>query len=199
MSSARDGGSRASFGGSGGSFGNWEDRASAAFFAVYEGRMSNTTKLVTVASLSLLALVLPGSAAAGITDGLGTWEGSGTASEISGKDLGPFTVSITRKSAGAGKVRADGKVTLAGGKEIIFWQDIEDHGSSGFRVTSNNGSGGGQCFANGLCQSYEKRADGHAFATTIAKDDGDKLRVLITELENGQAVRFFQQTLKKKN
>lgn len=161
--------------------------------------MMNTKNLVAVASLSLLALVAPGSASAGITDGLGTWEGSGTGSEISGKDLGSFTVSITRRSVATGKVRADGKVTLAGGKEIVFWQELEDHGSSGFHLVSNNGSGGGQCFANGICQTYEKRADGHAFATTIAKDENDKLRILVTELENGQAVRFFQQTLRKKN
>lgn len=159
----------------------------------------NTKTLFAVASLSLLALLAPGSARAGITDGLGTWEGSGTASEISGKDLGAFTVSITRKSVGAAKVRADGKVTLAGGKEIVLWQEVEDHGSSGFHIVSNNGSGGGQCFANGICQTYERRADGHAFATTIAKDEGGKLRILVTELENGQAIRFFQQTLLKKN
>jgi hypothetical protein len=161
--------------------------------------MTNTNKLLAAFSLSLLALVVPGSASAGITDGLGTWEGTGTASEVSGRDLGTFTVSLTRKSTGTGKMRADGKVVLAGGKEIVLWQEVEDHGGSGFRITSNNGSGGGQCFANGLCQTYEKGADGHAFATTIAKDGSDKLRVLVTELENGQAVRFFQQTLQKKN
>jgi hypothetical protein len=161
--------------------------------------MMNTKQLVAFASLSLLALVAPGSASAGGSDGLGTWEGSGTASEVSGKDLGAFTVSITRKSVGTGKVRADGKVTLANGKEITLWQDIEERGTGGFLLVSNNGSGGGQCFANGICQTYEKRADGHAFATTMAKDEGGKLRVLVTELENGQALRFFQQTLQKKN
>ncbi|MET0592971.1 MAG: hypothetical protein ABW133_09745, partial [Polyangiaceae bacterium] len=60
------------------------------------------------------------------------------------------------------------------------------------------GAGGGHCFANAMCQTYEERADGHAFATTIARDGADKLRILITELDKGKAVRVFQQTLSKK-
>jgi hypothetical protein len=49
-----------------------------------------------------------------------------------------------------------------------------------------------------MCQSYEQRQDGHAFATTIARDTPDKIRILVTELEKGQAVRFMEQTLTKK-
>lgn len=160
--------------------------------------MLNRTLLVT-AALSLVGLGLtPTPARAGISDSLGTWEGSGTATEVSGKDLGAFTVALTRKSIGNAKVRADGKVTLASGQQIVFWQEFEDHGQNGFKLVSNHGSGGGHCFANGMCQLYEQRADGHAFATTIAKDGADKLRVLVTELDGGKAVRFFQQTLSKK-
>jgi hypothetical protein len=158
--------------------------------------MLNRTLLVT-AALSLVGLA-SAPAHAGISDCLGTWEGAGTTTEVSGKDLGAFTVSLTRKSTGNAKVRVDGKVTLANGQEIVLWQEIEDHGQSGFKLASNNGTGGGHCFVNGICQSYEQRADGHAFATTIAKDSTDKLRILITELDNGRAVRFFQQTLSRK-
>src|SRR4051794_8476634 len=109
-------------------------------------------------------------ASAGIADGLGQWEGSGTLLEASGKDLGGFTVSLTRRRVGAGKVRSDGKVTVAGGQEIVFWQEFQDRGPNGFDVVSSNGSGGGQCFANGMCQTYERRSDGHDFATGIVKD-----------------------------
>ena len=158
--------------------------------------MLNRTLLVT-AALSLVGLA-SAPADAGISDCLGTWEGSGTATEVSGKDLGAFTVSLTRRSIGTSKVRADGKVTLANGQEIVFWQEFENLGQNGFKLVSNHGAGAGHCVANGMCQSYEQRADGHAFATTIAKDGTDKLRVLITELDSGKAVRFFQQTLSKK-
>jgi hypothetical protein len=158
----------------------------------------NTKALLVTTAFSFIGLLAPNSARAGITGSLGLWEGTGTASERSGKDLGVFTVSLTRKSIGNGKVRADGKVTLANGREITFWQEFEDHGPNGFRLVSNNGAGGGHCFANAMCQTYEERADGHAFATTIAKDGSDKLRILITELDQGKAVRFVQQTLSKK-
>jgi hypothetical protein len=156
-----------------------------------------TRTRIAVATISLVGLA-SAPVRAGISDCLGAWEGSGTATEVSGKDLGAFNLALTRRSIGNAKVRADGKVTLASGQEIVFWQEYEDHGPAGFKVISNNGAGGGQCFSNGLCQSYEQRADGHAFATTIVKDGTDRLRVLITELDNGKAVRFFQQTLSKK-
>src|SRR5262249_3142110 len=106
--------------------------------------------------------------------------------------------SLIRKSIGTAKVRADGKVTLANGQEIVFWQEFENQGQNGFKIVSNQGTGSGHCVANGICQSYEQRADGHAFATVIAKDGADKLRILVTELDSGKAVRFFQQTLSKK-
>jgi hypothetical protein len=158
----------------------------------------NAKTLLVTAAFSFIGLLAPNAARAGITDCLGSWEGTGTASEVSGKELGVFTVSLTRKSIGNAKVRADGKVTLANGQEITFWQEFEDHGPKGFRLVSNNGNGGGHCFANAMCQAYEDRADGHAFATTIAKDGADKLRILVTELDQGKAIRFFQQTLSKK-
>jgi hypothetical protein len=157
----------------------------------------NTKTLLVTAAFSFIGLLGPNSARAGIPDSLGLWEGTGTASEVSGKDLGAFSVSLTRKSIGNAKVRADGKVTLANGQEIIFWQELEDHGPNGFKLVSSNGAGGGHCFANAMCQTYEERADGHAFATTIAKDGAGKLRILVTELDHGKAVRFVQQTLSK--
>ncbi len=156
------------------------------------------TTTILAAALPLIGFFAPPLATAGITDGLGKWEGSGTAFEISGKDLGGFTVSLTRKSLGTAKVRTDGKVKLAGGQEIAFWQEFEDYGPSGFTLVSNNGAGGGRCFANGMCQTFEQRADGHAFATTIVKDGADRVRIVVTELVQGKAVGFFQQTLLKK-
>jgi hypothetical protein len=95
-------------------------------------------------------------------------------------------------------VRADGKVTLGPGREVTFWQETEDRGASGFRVVTNNGAGGGTCFTNGICTTYEEREGGHAFATTLVKDAPGKIRMLTTELENGRAVRFYQQSLTRK-
>lgn len=153
----------------------------------------------TLAALGFLALAAAApSAGAETRDGLGVWEGTGTAHAVGGADLGGFTVSVTRRAEGATKVRADGKVTLTNGHIITFWQEIDQGSQGGFRIVSSNGVGGGRCFANGMCQSYEQRKDGHAFATTIVKDAPDKLRVLVTELDKGHAVRFMEQTLTKK-
>lgn len=151
------------------------------------------------ATLSLAALSVSSSARAATCDqGIGTWEGSGTASEVSGKDLGSFTVTVTRKPMSGGKVRADGVINLANGQRMTFWQEFENTRPHAFRLVSDRGTGAGECFANGLCQSFEQSANGHAFATTIAPDGEGRLRLLITELDKGQAVRFFQQTLRKK-
>lgn len=151
-------------------------------------------------ALALLGLTATHDARATIsmTDGLGTWQGSGHARNVQGTDLGRFDVVMVRKPLGPGKIRADGKVTLRDGQIIVFWHEYEDLQSGGYRLTSTNGSGAGRCFSNGMCQSYEQRSDGHAFATTIVEDGPDKIRVLVTELDKGQAVRFIEQTLTKK-
>jgi hypothetical protein len=135
---------------------------------------------------------------AAANEGLGTWEGSGLTTDVDGTTAAPFTVAITRSTLAGGGVRADGKIHTSDGKDIAFWQETVQRGGGKFRVTSNLGSGGGSCFANGMCQSLEQRADGHAFASTIAKDGPDKVRVLVTELKDGNAVRFYAQTLVKK-
>ena len=81
------------------------------------------TNIMVGTIVSLLLSFAPHVAGAGILDGLGKWEGSGTAFDIFGKDLGAFTVSLTRKNMGASKVRADGKVTLSSGQEIAVWEE----------------------------------------------------------------------------
>ena len=134
---------------------------------------------------------------ANTADSLGAWEGTGVASDASGKELGGFTVALVRRSVGPQKTRTEGNVTLEGGRVVEFWQETEGGGARGYRLVSNNGQGGGRCFDNGLCQTYEERAGGQAFATTIVRD-GDRMRLLVTELDKGQAVRFMHQTLTKK-
>lgn len=131
--------------------------------------------------------------------GVGTWEGQGTSHEVGGAERGTFRVSLKRTATAEGS-RTEGRVTLASGKEITFWQNLESKGGGSVRITSNTGKGGGQCFANGMCQLYEVRAsDGHAFATTLAKDGERGLRILVTELEGTRALRFYEQTLEKKD
>jgi hypothetical protein len=149
-------------------------------------------------SLALTTLGAAGSTQATCDQGIGTWEGSGTASEVSGKDLGGFTVTVTRKLMASGNVRADGVINLANGQHLTFWQEFENTRPNSFRLVSNHGTGGAEWFANGLCQWIEQSSDGHAFATTIAPDGADRIRILISELDKGQPIRFYQQILIKK-
>jgi hypothetical protein len=131
-------------------------------------------------------------------DGLGSWEGTGLATGIADPQTRPFTISLVRKSLGSGAVRADGTIRMNDGKEVAFWQEFGAHRDGACKLTSSQGNGGGRCFANHMCQYYTERNDGHAFATTVAIDGENSLRVLVTELENGKAVRFFSQSLVKK-
>jgi hypothetical protein len=157
-----------------------------------------TTTLLATGALSLFAVLAPMDATADMMGGLGLWEGTGTVRAASGADLGRFNVTLTRRLAEDGKVRTDGQVTFASGQVSKFWQEVERGDSGGFQIVSSNGIGKGRCFANGICESYEYRRDRHAFATTIVRDAADRIRVLITELEKGESVRFIEQTLTKK-
>lgn len=67
----------------------------------------------------------------------------------------------------------------------------------GWSTQCQNGSGGGLCFGDGLCQSYIENASGQAFATTVIMDKDNSMRLLRTELANGEAVHFFRERLFK--
>ncbi len=153
--------------------------------------------LITLSTLAASVLTTH-FASADTPMGTGTWEGSGNAVQRDGKKLSAFDVTITRKAAGDRKVRADGIVKLQDGREIRFWQEFEGS-AEGFRLVSDRGNGGGRCFDNGMCQLYEEAKDGRAFATALTKDNGGQLRLVITELDHGKAVKFIYQTLRKTN
>jgi hypothetical protein len=148
--------------------------------------------------IALLAgLTLGGTAQAGITDGVGTWKGSGTAFGAGGQELGDFTVEMVRTAIDAHTVEGRGKVVLATGEVITFRQRMIEHGNS-FSMETDRGRGGGHCFGGGLCTSYEDLGSGKAYATTIVVDTPSKIRILVTELQGGRAVRFMRQELTKR-
>ncbi len=153
---------------------------------------------VTLSVASLVGTLASSVALAEKKDSTKHWEGSGTAHDVSGKDLGAFRVEVSRTTIGEDVTRMDGVIALGNGQTKSFWQDQAKTPSGGFRIQSDKGPGGGRCFANGMCQTYVESASGQAFATTISRDSDEKLRILITELANGKAVRFYEQTLKLK-
>lgn len=123
------------------------------------------------------------------------WKGTGYTTTIRKHDRNRFTVELDERVDAKRERDIRGKVTLEGGRVITFWQHMTPTPGGGFRLTSSNGKGGGQCFDNHMCQSYAEQKDGHGFATTIALDGDAKMRILVTELEHGKAVRFVAQQL----
>jgi hypothetical protein len=160
-----------------------------------------TTFLVALVGVSLTllcALPIALARADASSEGLGVWEGSGNASDAGGTQQMPFTVTMVRRLLSNGVVRSDGTLHMSDGRDITFWDEHESRAGGACRMTSSMGAGGGRCFPNHMCQTYTERADGHAFATTVAADSTERVRVLVTELQEGKAVRFYAQELTKK-
>ena len=146
-------------------------------------------------SAAVCAMLASASAQAG--GGLGVWEGSGVTFDGSGQEIGTFRVELTRKQVEPNTVVMEGTVFLPDGRTIPLKQKQVLQGNS-FSLETPRGRGGGACFGEGICQSYEDEGNGKAFAHTIALDGPNRMRLLITELENGKAVRFMRQVLTRK-
>jgi hypothetical protein len=155
-----------------------------------------TTTIFAAASFVLTGVIALVAGRADADDGVGVWEGTGTAYSAQGAALGTYALSVTRKQTGT-NVRIDGEVTLANGQAIAFWEeDVTD--GTGFRIRSSNGSGRGGCFANQICQTYKQAEDGRAVATTIAVDSADQVRIQETAYDKQQIVQYREATLKRK-
>jgi hypothetical protein len=156
-----------------------------------------TTTIFAAASFALTGVIALVAGRADADDGVGAWEGTGTAYSAQGAPLGSYAVSLTRKQAGA-NVRIDGKVTLANGQTSAFWEEDDTEGATGFRIRSSNGSGHGGCFANQICQTYRQAEDDRALATTIVVDSADQVRIQETVFDKQQIVQYREATLKRK-
>jgi hypothetical protein len=155
-------------------------------------------KTLFASGLALFALLFAAPAHAGITEGLGHWQGAGTLISLDGQEQGEFTVEVDRVAVDARTVDVHGKITHADGRVITFNERHIASSNGGFLIEGSQGKGGGRCFTGGLCQSYVDAGADTAFATTIALDGPDKLRVLVTTLDHGRAVRFIRQSLTRK-
>lgn len=128
---------------------------------------------------------------------LGTWEGHGTSFGLDGKPTGDFHITLTRAQVAEGVVETTGTVTLPSGERLPIQQTTVAR-DTGYRLVTAKGKGGGYCFGEGLCQGYEEGTDGRGTAHTLILDGEERMRVLITELNQGKAVRFMRQSLTRK-
>jgi hypothetical protein len=153
---------------------------------------------IGLAGLVLLGGALIGSLArADILGGLGEWRGSGSVFGPDGRAEAEFKVALTRSAAGPRSVDTRGKIELASGQVIPFAQKTTLGDDGKFSLDSERGQGAGFCLGAGLCQSYEDRGNSAGAYTVMAIDGPDTIRIVITELDHGRAVRFIRQTLTK--
>jgi hypothetical protein len=144
----------------------------------------------------IFALVLIGSQTAGAaaTD---IWEGSGTLFELQGKPTGTYDL-LVENTRNGDQTQSQVTVTLADGtiykQQCLITQKVPGKWIS----ECDHGKGGGACLGEGLCLSYEEDSSGKAYATTIVIDGPADMRLVRTELQSGQAVRFFREKLHKR-
>jgi len=129
--------------------------------------------------------------------GLGLWTGAGVAFGPDGKPTSSFTVELTRTAVGSNTVQLKGTAKLANGDEKAIDQKSTYDGNR-FQIESSRGHGSGVCLGEGICTSYEDHGNGQGVATTIVIDAPDKMRILMTELDQGQTIRFIRQSLTRK-
>jgi hypothetical protein len=156
------------------------------------------TKKLTQIGLSLMSIFGAASAFAGVTDGVGTWEGSGTVYSVDGTQLTTYTAEMVAIAIGIHEVKSQITVTMADGTKRKITQSIKDD-ARGFSIVSDNGNGGGYCMSESLCLSYVSASNQHAFSTTMIIDDSNTERFLTTELENGKALSITSQKYFKVN
>lgn len=123
------------------------------------------------------------------------WVGKGIRFNHDKANAQPYGLEVVIDKSGADEI-SKVTVTPAAGSEILIECRRSD-GKQGWSLDCTNGKGGGYCFAHGMCQTYVADATGRAYATTISMDGPTSMRILRTELENGNAVAFYQETLQK--
>lgn len=128
----------------------------------------------------------------GSASGVEHWVGSGVMFHPAAGPVGEYDVEMWRKPVGENAVEVDVKVTLPDGQIMEMEQTVEENGDS-FTITSEEGNGGGYDFGEGLLSTYTEGADGSGYAQTIVMDGADQMRILRTELDGGEAQRFFRE------
>lgn len=125
-----------------------------------------------------------------------TWTGTGEMYDAQRHLVSTYTLQVDKEATGERteritiEVKADGRVV---------YQDVCDvqKGENRWTKTCRDGKAGGYVFANGLMQEYTDLGNGHAYATTMIDDSSVKKRILRTELQGMEAVRFYSEVLEK--
>ena len=125
------------------------------------------------------------------------WEGPGSLFDVKGNPTSTYNL-VVENTKNGNQIQSNVTVTLPNGttqqQQCLMTETSQD----GWTSKCDHGNGGGHCFGEGLCISYEEDSSGKAYATTIVMDGPSDMRLLRTELLNGQAVQFFREKLHKR-
>jgi hypothetical protein len=125
------------------------------------------------------------------------WEGPGAQFDVSGNATSTYDLVVENERIGD-QIQSHVTIALPGGTTLKQQCLMTKTSADAWSSTCDHGVGGGRCFGEGLCISYESAPAGKAFATTIVFDGASEMCLLRTELQNGQAVRFYREKLHKK-
>ncbi len=141
-----------------------------------------------------IAMIAPQQTLAATTD---IWEGSGSLFDTKCNPTGTYSL-VVENTKNGNQIQSNVTVILPDGSVHKKHCLMTESSSESWKSECDNGKGGGHCFGEGLCVSYVEDGTGKAYATTIAMDGPSDMRLLRTELQNGQAVRFFREKLHKR-
>jgi len=150
---------------------------------------------ITMKTLILaMTLIASQHSFAGSTD---VWEGPGSLFDVKGNATSTYNLVVENTKSGS-QIQSNVTVTLPDGtthkQQCLMTETSQD----GWTSKCDHGNGGGPCFGGGFCISYVSNSTGKAYATTIVMDGPSDMRLLRTELQNGQAVQFFREKLHKR-
>lgn len=126
-----------------------------------------------------------------------TWEGNGTLFDQKGQAQGSYRLLVENTQQG-NEIQNHVTVTLADGSVREENCQMTKREAGHWNMQCGNDRGGGSCLSEGLCISYVGNENGRGYATTIILDGPSEMRLLRTELQNGQALRFFSEKLHRR-
>lgn len=125
------------------------------------------------------------------------WNGEGKLFNRQRDLLAEYTLEVRVDDVSPSEATVEVTVRDQSGAIVQFDHCQMHKKDNGWTKDCDGGTSRGKMFAFGLGVDYYEAKDGKAYATNIVIDSGTQMRLFRTELVNGQAQRFFAETLTK--
>jgi hypothetical protein len=125
------------------------------------------------------------------------WTGTGSLFDGNRNLIATYDLTVNTETGSDGSRNTAIKVSLPNGSEKLINCQSSGSENKWSKVCDDGMAGGGYYFEKGLISEYVENAGGTAHATTVIFDSDDSMRLLRTELSNGDATRFFVESLTK--